>query len=157
SRANPELLDVDSSAEAVGLVLADGFEVAIIDTPPELVTHIEEAIAQADLVVIPCSPSALELRAIEPVVELCEAHNKPFCFVLNRVFAKRVKLTTTAQAYLRKRGTLCEAMLSERLSYVSAMTLGKGPSEVDKDGAIKAEIDALWTELEAMLAKKGRK
>src|SRR5215470_8852559 len=52
--------------------------VAIIDTPPEMLSIIRQALAVADFVLIPARPSPHDLRAVSTVVEMVEEANKPF-------------------------------------------------------------------------------
>jgi hypothetical protein len=87
------------------------------------------------------------------LVELCREHKKPFAFVLNAVHPTR-RITKSAPAVIRRYGPLCKTMIADRAAYVSAMTVGKGPSEVERDKAAAAELDALWAELEALMRAK---
>jgi chromosome partitioning protein len=113
-RSNPRLVDIDSTAEAIGLVLARGdYDFAIIDTPPARLDLMGDAISQADFVLTPCRASALDLAALDDVIDLCGEHGKPFSFVLNAVHPKR-KLTKTAPAVIRRYGPLCETMIADR-------------------------------------------
>jgi cellulose biosynthesis protein BcsQ len=68
---------------------------------------IDEAIAQASFVLIPCRASALDLTALDPMVDMCREHKKPYSFVLNAVHPTR-KLTKTAPSVIRKYGPLCK-------------------------------------------------
>jgi chromosome partitioning protein len=152
-RANPLLIDIDSTAEAIGLALAEprnSYDYVIIDTPPAMIGFIEDAIAQATFVLIPCRASALDLVALDAVVDICKELHKPFAFVLNAVQPGR-KLTKTAPAIIRKHGHVCETMIVDRTTYVAAMTVGKGPTEVERDKAAAVELDALWAELEVLM------
>jgi chromosome partitioning protein len=158
-RSNPHLIDIDSTAEAIGLPLAQGsqaYDYAIIDTPRWQMDLIEEVIAQASFVLIPCRASALDLTALDPVAEMCQGHKKPFAFVLNAVHPER-KILKSAPGVLRKRGPLCETMIVDRAAYVSAMTVGKGPTEVEQDMQAATELDALWTELEVLMRMRVRR
>ena len=80
---NPKLFEVDATTEAIELLMSEGWEWVFIDTPPSKLELIEPGIAVADLVLIPTRPSALDIEQVDIVVELCEAHGKPFAFVLN--------------------------------------------------------------------------
>jgi chromosome partitioning protein len=155
-RSNPALIDIDSTADAIGLVRALGdYDFAIIDTPRSILRLIEEAISRADFVLIPCRASALDLAALDLVVDVCREHGKPYAFVLNAVRPQR-KLTKTAPAVIRRYGHLCETMIADRTAYVAAMTIGKGPSEVERDKQAATELDALWAELEVLMGPAGR-
>lgn len=152
----PKLFDVDSTAEAIGLIQAEGFDWLIIDTPPAMLPLIEDAIAQSDLVIIPTRASALDLLAVDPVIDLCRTHGKPYAFVINSA-DPRQKLTKTAAQYLSVHGRVFETIVAQRVAYVAAMTNGKGPTEVDKTGSTANELDALWAEIEKAMAAATKK
>lgn len=148
---NPRLIQVDASPEGLGLVLSEGYEWAIIDTPPAMLQIIEDAIEASDVVLIPSRASALDVQAVDEVVELCRRHGKPFAFVVNAVVTQWGKITDSAADYLRHHGDVCETRIALRKPFTAAMTIGKSGAEVDKAAA--REIDALWQELQSLTTK----
>jgi hypothetical protein len=42
-------------------------------------------------------------------------------------------------------------MIEDRAAYVAAMTVGKGPTEIERDDAAAGELDAPWVELEILM------
>jgi chromosome partitioning protein len=151
---NPKLFEVDATTEAIDLLTAEGWDFVFIDTPPAKIELVEGGIAVADLVLIPCRPSALDIEQADIAVELCEAHGKPYAFVLNHA-APAWKLTKSSIEFLKFGGrTVLEPPLTFRQAYMAAMTVGKSGPEVEKDGAARAEIDALWTAVKALASQK---
>jgi chromosome partitioning protein len=148
---NPKLFDgVDAVSEAVELIISQRFEWVFIDTPPGSVLRIEPVIASADFVLVPLQASALDVEAVGPVVDLCRDKRKPFAVVINRA-DPRWKLTKTTISYLRSIGCdVLEPVIASRLPYAAAMTVGKSAAELKDDGA-KAEIDALWGAVTALV------
>jgi chromosome partitioning protein len=141
---NPKLFEVDATTEAIELLMSEGWEWVFIDTPPSKLELIEPGVACADLVLIPTRPSALDIEQVDIVVELCEAHGKPFAFVLNHA-PPSWKLTKSTADYLRRGGrTVLEPLVTFRQAYMAAMTVGKSGPEVERDGAARREVDALW-------------
>jgi chromosome partitioning protein len=155
---NPRIVALDSANEAVGLLLAEGWDYVVIDTPPAFLDHIANAISQADLVLIPCRASALDVEAVADVVGLCKEQGRPFAFVLNAVMPQW-KLTSGARKYLEVDGEVLEQCVGFRKAYITAMTAGKSGPEVDRDGKAREEIDALWQAVKVRLGKtqKGRR
>ena len=51
---------------------AQGFKIAIIDTPPAITMAIQSVISVAELIVIPTRPSPHDLRAVGATVDLCD-------------------------------------------------------------------------------------
>jgi chromosome partitioning protein len=154
---NPKLFEVDATTEAIELLMSEGWEWVFIDTPPSKLELIEPGIAVADLVLIPTRPSALDIEQVDILVELCKAHGKPFAFVLNHA-PPSSKLTKSTAEYLRRGGrTVLGPRLTFRQAYMAAMTVGKSGPEVEKDGAARREVDALWKavkQLASMQAKE---
>jgi chromosome partitioning protein len=152
---NLRLLDDPDAMAGKNVAARLGFGFVFIDTPPALMNVMESAIAAADIVLIPCRPSALDVLAIDPAVDLCRLLNKPFAFVLTDV-EPRWKSTASAAAALREDGQVVEAVLTHRAAYSSAMTTGRtGPeSTADAKGAAscREEIEAVWREAQQLLA-----
>src|SRR5262249_21091688 len=76
-------VDVTQLGEQLAILERQGIALVIIDTPPEMLSIIQQATAVADFVLIPARPSPHDLRAVSTVVEMVEEANKPFCFVVN--------------------------------------------------------------------------
>lgn len=152
---NPQIMSVGCSAEGIGLLLAEGWEWVIVDTPPGLVTTIGEAISQADFVLIPTRASAVDVEAIDHVVELCESYEKPFAFILNAV-EPNWKLTKTASEFLSEIGPVLDQQIAYRRAYIAAMTAGKSGPEVERGESSAQEIDAVWAAIKKRVAKAAK-
>lgn len=130
--------------------LGNGFDWVFLDLPPAIQHRVRDGIRAADLVIIPVKASPLDLEAIEPVLELCAHHQKPYVFVLS-MYDPKWKLSETAFAYLDRvaPGRALRQVFGYRQAYVGAMIGGCAGSEYDQDPkqarAARDEIDALWT------------
>lgn len=149
---NPKLFDVPCTAESVGLIAAEGFDWVLVDTPPALMDQIAEAVHISDFVLIPVRPSAIDLDAVQAMVEICQDQEKPFAFVLNQVEVGW-KLTTTAAEVLADYGPVLGAQVAYRRAYISAMGGGKTGPEVERGDACSTEIDALWAAVKRAASK----
>ena len=152
---NPRILGVDCSAEALGLLISERWQWVFIDTPPALIDEIAQAILVADFVLIPTRASAIDVEAMDHVIELCKERRKPFAFVLNAV-QPTWKLTESAAAYLERDGKVLEPRICYRKAYISAMTSGRSAPEVEKDGQAAKEIDALWASVKKFVVRSAR-
>jgi chromosome partitioning protein len=151
---NPKLFEIDATTEAIELLLSEGWEWVFVDTGPAKIELIEPGIAVADLVLIPTRPSAFDIEQAAITVELCETHGKRHAFVLNHAPAG-AKLTKSSVAFLQQGGsTVIETPITFRQSYMAAVTVGKSGPEIEKAGAARREIDALWTAVSELLARK---
>jgi chromosome partitioning protein len=145
---SPKLFrNVENARADVEILKSKGYEWIFIDTPPAMMEWIEMAVIAADLVLIPVRASPIDLEAIDPAIELCEAYGRPFGFVLTH-YDPKWKLSQTAIPVLAERGKVFEDQpLSYLQAYVGAMLAGKtGPEFSDKRQAkaTEDEVNKLW-------------
>src|SRR5262249_6893636 len=146
--------EVDAATEAIELLVSQGWEWVFVDTGPAKLDLIEPGIAVADFVLIPTRPSAFDIEQAAITVELCETHAKPHAFVLNHA-SPGTKLTKSSTQLLRRNGsTVIETPIPFRTAYMAAVTVGKSGPEVEKTGAARKEIDALWVAINELLPMK---
>ena len=160
-KTNPDVITgADSVGDAIeSLQLVDPPDVLIVDLPPAFIPVAEEALAHATLTLIPIRPGVLDLLGSEPAVQLAQEVGRPFMCVLNDappLFRSR----TTARDFLLASGIpIAESVISHRQSISSAMTYGKTATEMeagkkrDKDRKASIELDVLFEEVRAELAK----
>ena len=153
---NPRIYSGASTiAEAAETLGRHGLDWLIIDTGPGLLRAIEPAIAAADLIVVPVKPSAFDLEAVDPVLEVIAELGKPYLMVLNEIDPRAPKMAISARAYLQDCGhAVAQQAIAQRMPYRAALTLGKSGPEVERDGKCAEEIRALWAEVK-LLAEKG--
>jgi chromosome partitioning protein len=141
----------------IAVALANELDWLLVDTAPGSVVIVEQAIAAADLVLIPVRPSPLDVEAVDTVVEICQEQGKPFAFILNGTTA-RSSMTTGAKRYLDARGPVLDGEVVNRQTHAVAMMSGKTAAETDPKGPAAAEISDLMKAIVARLKKaKGGK
>jgi chromosome partitioning protein len=150
---NPLLIDIENLALDVQVLRSEGFDWAIVDTPPTDLDVIEGAIAVADCVLIPVRSSLFDLASIAAVAEMCKGRRKPFGFVMVAVDAGMPKLLEKAKSALVTDGPILRSQTSYRQSQIAALTAGKCGFEAQKE--LRPEVDQLWDEVR-LLAENGR-
>jgi chromosome partitioning protein len=151
---NPRLvMDIENIPEEVKALDAAGYDWLLIDGPPGEMDLIEQSVVLADFVLIPVKASIFDVNSIDAVVSMCEAHDKPFAFVLSDVDSRFAALNAQIIKALRAEGPLLEAQVSHRMPYAQALTGGKSGPELKKD--LAPEIDALWLEIKARIMEGG--
>jgi chromosome partitioning protein len=135
---------------------AQGFKLAVIDTPPAITMAIQSVIQVAELIVIPTRPSPHDLRAAGATVDLCERAGKNLVFVVNAA-TPRAKITQEAAIALSQHGTVAPVTLHHRTDYASSMIDGRTVMEVDPGGKSAAEVQELWKYLSDRLEKNFRR
>lgn len=150
--------DGDTAADALADLADKNVDWVFIDGPPAFLSVVEEAIAAADLTVIPIKPSALDMLATQDAVTLARQAGAAFLVVINDV-QPREKVTDSARAQLVKfKVPVAETEIAHRVSHVAGATVGKSAAEVNggRDKAAAEEVATLWAEVKAAAAKAAR-
>ena len=143
----------DTASDAVEALERDGWDYVFIDTPPAFVATIEDAIANAALVLIPLRPSSLDLIASEDAVMMSREASKPYLCIINDAEPKW-KTTHSAKDYLLAANVpVAEQIIAHRAAYLGAMTSGRTGPETEKDGKCNEEFGQLWDEIKKTVAK----
>jgi chromosome partitioning protein len=123
---------------------AQGFTLAIIDTPPAAGPQAFTAAQAADLVLIPCRPSLVDLDAIRRTAQLIKSAGITAYVVFNAAPPGATTLLDDARAIVEAAGLLvAPVVLRERSAFRAAWPLGKGVSETEPEGKAAGEIAAL--------------
>jgi chromosome partitioning protein len=133
--------------EMIELARAHGAELVIIDTAPHSESAALGAARAADLVLIPCRPAILDLKAIGTSEDLAALAKREALVVLNAV-PHQGKLAEEADEAVRSYGlNVAPVKLTQRAAYVQSLTLGQGAQEFEPGGKAAQEIEDLykWT------------
>jgi chromosome partitioning protein len=121
-----------------------GFTLAIIDTPPAAGPQAFTAAQYADLVLIPCRPSLVDLDAIRRTAQLIKSAGITAYVVFNAAPPGATTLLEDARAIVEETGlAISPVVLRERSAYRAAWPLGKGVSETEPRGKAAEEIATL--------------
>lgn len=123
-----------------------GFALCLIDSPSTVSPAVEQVIAVADLVVIPCRPSPHDLRAVTKTIEMVDNLGIPKVFVLNGA-TPGDKLTEDAAAILSEAGTVSPVRIHNDPEFADSMFGGMTVMEAVPDSGPSREIVDLWTYL----------
>jgi hypothetical protein len=116
---------------------------AIVDAPPALSASIEATVETADLVLIPVTPSPIDLEAVGSTVNIVANTRRQSAFIVNK--AKRNSLLTadTAEA-LQRHGDVAPVLVDDRLDYRTGMIQGNTAQEYAPKGKAAVEMRDLW-------------
>lgn len=119
-------------------------DLIIIDTAGRSDIAATHAIEAADLVLIPCRPSAADLDAIQDTIRLvAHVKIKKAAVVLNQI-PTRGNMGEEAREAIRKRIAVAPAGLYLRSAYARAWNDGRSVEEYEPKGKAAAEIKALY-------------
>jgi chromosome partitioning protein len=130
--------------EALEACEANGLALVLIDTPPHVEAPCREAARLADLVVIPCGPSAPDLEAISATIHVLHETKTPGVIVLNQG-RPGSSINDKAIAVLTQYGLpVCPGPIIRRAALADAFTDGRAVVELEPDGKAADEITRSW-------------
>ena len=154
----PEFERIDATAlpKALATLKDAGFDLVVIDTPGIDSPAPNAAMRVSDLCLIPCRPTATDLRGCLPTVQSLIRLEKPFGFVLTQCPSRSARVDET-RAGLAALGLIAEPPLVSRADHQDAMAGGMGVTEFNETGAAANEIRQLWNWIENKLEPKAKR
>jgi chromosome partitioning protein len=132
-------------AQVLTTVEAHGAALALIDTAPHAESTALAAARAADLILIPCRPAILDLKAIGITIDLVRIAKTPAVVVLNAV-PPRGSLAREAGEAVEGYGIpLSPVSLGHRSAFVHALTAGATAQEYEPRGKAAEEVTKLYT------------
>lgn len=129
-----------------------GAELVLIDTAPHSESASLAAARAADLVLIPCRPGILDLRAIGTSAELARLAGKRAFVVLNAMPPRATNLAADAREAVATHGLdVAPVLMQQRAAYGHALTAGKTAQEFERDGKGAEEVGKLYAWLKTKL------
>jgi chromosome partitioning protein len=122
-------------------VKAAGTEVLIIDTAPHSESSTLAALRAADLILVPCQPSVMDLRALRKTAELLAHVKKPVYAVLNGVSVHGSVSDGAARAITKSFDMpVADARIATRVAYNRCLITGRAAQEYEPTGKAAREI-----------------
>ena len=152
ARAEP-LPHVESVQPArLAKVIAHAREIAtgmlVLDTAPHSEAASLEAARCADLVLVPCQPSIMDLRAMRKTVELLKLVKVPAFALLNNVPSYGAIADEAADTIAADLGLpVCPVRFGDRVAYNRCLISGQVAQELEPLGKAAREVEQLymWT------------
>src|SRR5271163_2988495 len=111
------------------------------ETPPAAGPQALTAAQSADLILIPCRPSLIDLDAIRRTAQLVKSSGVPAFVVFNAAPHSATTLLEDARAIVEESGlAAAPTILRERSAYRAAWPLGKTVVETEPKGKAAHEI-----------------
>lgn len=144
-------VDVGQLGAVLDAAREDGVALAILDSPPAL-DRVSASIARsADLLVIPVQPSALDIAATTPAVELARAVGVPAVLVLSRCPSRSRDVEEARTALATYELPIYPGVVTDRTAFRRSIAAGQAVSESEPHGKASAEIEELMEYLVNML------
>ena len=133
---------------------AAGAGFAFVDTAPHTERAAVEAARLADLLLIPCRPSLLDIRALAPTAAIAAATGRPAVILLNAAPTKAGAVIEAARLALSGYALpVAPVSLGQRAAFQNSLVLGLGVVEHEPKGKAAAEVTALWRWLQKRLER----
>ena len=143
----PEVIDSPPPrlAAKVAAAQGQGAELIVIDTPPHADSAARAAVEVADLVLIPCRPSAFDLAAIQTTAKLVQLLRKPAYVVFTAGSPNAPRVYEEAGELVAGYGTpACPLTVPDRAAYRHASAEGRTVMESDPGGKAAEDIRKLY-------------
>jgi len=129
--------------QAIAEAERGGAELIFIDTAAFEQKILTASVQIANLVLIPCRPTAQDVQYLTATTDIVTVHQKPAAVVLNQV-ESRLPETEQARALITKLGlSLSPMYLSKAVAYQRAIAAGLGVTEYEPAGKAAQEILSL--------------
>lgn len=123
----------------------------VVDSPPHAESDAKGAIRAADLVLVPCQPSPLDIWASKSTLDIAMNDGKPTALVLNRVPPRGKSVDDALQSIAERGYAALSARLGNRQAFINSLGRGLGVVESEPRSAAAQEVEALCAEVEAEL------
>src|SRR5271155_1420737 len=135
-----------------------GFTLAIFDTAGADNAAARFVTEAADLCLLPARPTRLDVDATAATFRAVFLAKRKAAFVLNQCPPTyRSSRASDSAKDLTGLGVLAEPMLSARMDFQDAISLGLGVTEYAREGRAAGEIEALWTWARAQFGPQGQR
>ncbi len=135
-----------------------GFTLAIFDTAGADNAAARFVTEAADLCLLPARPTRLDVDATAATFRAVFLAKRKAAFVLNQFPPTyRSSRASDSAKDLTRLGLLAEPMLSARMDFQDAISLGLGVTEYAREGRAAGEIEALWSWTRAQFRPQGQR
>lgn len=150
----PRLVRVEAGdlPRALELARSQGYSHVLIDTPGRDEPAVAAAIRMADFCLVPCRPTATDMKATPATMATIRRLQKPAAFVLTQTPPKGFRIRE-AEIGLGVLGPVAPVAIVARNTFQDAQGAGLGATELEPEGKAAAEITALWHWVERKLGK----
>jgi chromosome partitioning protein len=135
--------------------LARDHDVVVVDTPPKSDLEARHAIESADLVAVPVQPTAVDLWATRPTLEMVERGGPPAVLVINRVPPRGAASTEVIAALSELGAPAAATRLGNRVAFSTSMGEGATASETARGTRAAEEAEALAAEIARLMGAAG--
>jgi len=121
-----------------------GISLVVVDTAPHADVGATRAVEDADIILMPCRPTAFDVAGIAGAVRIARVTGRRSAFVLNACPPRGYEPPQTAR-FLESLGyPVAPQTIGQRQAYARATASGQAVTEFDPRGTAADEIRTLW-------------
>ena len=130
--------------KSINTARENGAEVIILDTAPHSEGTALDAARAADLILVPCQPSLMDLRAMRKTADILNYLKKPTFAVLNEVTPVGTVADEAARAITAQFGMpVSPVRIGLRVAFSRCLLAGQTAQEYEPSGKAAKEVNAL--------------
>jgi chromosome partitioning protein len=155
---SPELVETDARRlpDVLDAAAAEGYDLAVIDTPPAVGFETHAVAQHAALVLIPLRPSILDIQAVASTADVVRTTGTRALLLLNACPAPRGTAEASVTMDARKALAdypvpVAETVICDRRDFARALNGGEAVNEFAPASKAAAEMRRLWREIERRL------
>jgi chromosome partitioning protein len=148
ARSAPSPIVATVSASQLGDVMTsarhEGMSLCIVDTAPHAAPDATRIARAADLVAIPCRPTAFDLGAVAAAVDIVKAAGVPAVLVLSACPFRSPEVAESRDVLAGYGLPVAPVAITDRRAFARAVASGRAVTEFESDGKAADEIRQLW-------------
>lgn len=146
NKESPTVISVQASrlSQTLKKCLDNKIDFVFIDTAPHAEQSALSAARHADLVIIPCRPSIIDIRAIQSTIDICKIAEVKYFIVLNQVLSRSNLTQDALNALNDLKIPTAPINIGQRISYINSVIQGQGVMEFDPKGKSFEEVNELY-------------
>ncbi len=145
--ATPAVAPVATAAlnDVMAAARHDAITLCIIDTAPHAAPDAARVARAADLVLIPCRPTAFDLAAAGSAVDIVRAAEVSAAFILSACPFRAPEIVETRAVLTARYGLpVAPIDVTDRRAFARAIATGRAVTEFDSHGKAAEEVRSLW-------------
>ncbi|EKE09695.1 MAG: hypothetical protein ACD_16C00121G0017 [uncultured bacterium] len=131
-----------------------GAKLVIFDTAPHSQKDALEAAQASDLILIPCKPSLIDLRAISSSVKIAQLAGKPAVAILTQTQTRGSLTDEAVEAIKSYEVSIAPVTIGNRMAFIHAFTAGRGVLEIEPQSKAGEEITSLFSFITNLMENK---
>lgn len=128
-------------------------DVTLVDCPGDADVQLHAAIKKCDMVLVPCQPTGMDVRAALAILEIAKTEGKPAFAVMNRVPPRGGRLAESIATLQAQGAHVLKSHLGNRVAFSSGMLDGYTAMSGGKKTSARDEVENLRKELDLILEK----